>query len=150
MAVVDSVMTGLHLLFAGLWTGSVLFVAYAVVPTAGAGEMDAAPLEILGGKLKTVSRASAVVLFLTGGHLAGTQYTVGTLTGTTRGYLVIAMIALWLVLMGLVEVGSGTLVDGANRKKVRQPAKEARPFFLGAAAVAVLLLIDAGLLAGGL
>lgn len=139
----------LHLLFAGLWAGSVLFVTYGVLPSARAGDINAAPLNAIAGKLTTVSRVSAVVLLLTGGHLAGTRYTAETLTGTTTGYLVVAMVLLWLVLMGLVEAGTSRLTDGTSRKKVRAPAEEAAPLLQGAAVVALLLLLDAGLLASG-
>jgi hypothetical protein len=149
MSLATSASYALHLLFAGLWTGSVLFVTYGVLPTARAGDINAAPLEAIAGKLKTVSRTSAVVLFLTGGHMAGTGYTVETLTGTGMGHLVLTMLALWVVLMGLVEVGASKLTDGTGQKKVRSPAKEATRFFQAAAVVSLLLLLDAGLLAGG-
>ncbi|MDG5774926.1 transporter [Haloarculaceae archaeon H-GB2-1] len=149
MSLATSASYTLHLLFAGLWTGSVLFVTYGILPSARAGDLNAAPLEAITGKLKTVSRTSAVLLFLTGGHMAGTAYTVETLTGTSPGHLVLTMLALWAVLMGLVEVGAAKLTSGAGQKKVRSPATEAAPFFKGAAVVAILLLIDAGLLAGG-
>ena len=39
-------------------------------------------------------------------------------------------------------------LDGFDEQKLREPAREARPFLLGATAVAILLLIDAGLLLG--
>jgi hypothetical protein len=100
------------------------------------------------GKLKTVSRASSLLLLLSGGHLAGALYTVPSLFGSTRGYLVLSMVALWFVLSGLVEVGASKLADGTAQQKVREPAAEARPFLLGASLTAVLLLVDAGILLG--
>jgi len=148
MSAVNAVVYGVHLLFAGLWAGAVLFTAYAVLPTAMDGSANAGPLATMTGKLRTVSRSSALLLFLTGGHLAATKYTVGSLTGSTRGYLVIAMIVLWFLLAGLVEVGASKLSDGFAQQKVRQPAREARPFILGAALVSVLLLLDAGAILG--
>lgn len=150
MSVIDSVMASAHLLFAGLWTGSVLFTAYAVLPTALAGEVNAEPLGAIVGKLKTVSRASALLLLLSGGHLAGTRYTAESLFGTPRGYLVLAMVALWFILAALVEIGSSKLTAGLDQNKVRTPAHDAKPFFTAAAVVALLLLVDAGLLLGGL
>lgn len=146
MSLIDAGAYAVHLLFAGLWTGSVLFVWYAVLPLAHEGELDAAPLGTLAGKLRTVSRTSAVVLLLSGGYMAVRRYTVGTLTGSGGGHLVLTMVALWFVLAGLVEVGAGRLVDGADRNKVREPAREARRLFRAASAVAVLLLFEAGLL----
>jgi len=147
--VIDSVMWTVHVLFAGLWTGSVLFAATAVVPPALAGALDPDPLGTIAGRLRWITRASALLLLLTGGHLTGTLYTVDTLTGTGRGHLVLGMLALWLVLAGLVEVGSAKLTDGLDAGKLREPARDAKPFFQGAGVVALLLLVNAGLLASG-
>ena len=148
MSVVDAGVFGVHLLFAGLWSGSVLFTTYAVLPLAMDGEARPGPLAAMIGKLRTVSRASALLLLLTGGHLAATRYTAESLTGSPRGHLVLAMVALWFVLAGLVEVAGSKLEDGFDAQKVREPAREARPFLLGASLVAVLLLLDAGAILG--
>jgi uncharacterized membrane protein len=149
MAVIDTAMQTLHVLFAGLWTGSVVLFALAVLPSGLSGDIGPGPLEAVTSRLTTLSRASALVLFLTGGHLTGTLYTVERLTGTTRGYLVLAMLGLWFVMAGLVEVGGSKMREGLEDEKVRTPAREAKPFYQGAAVVALLLLVDAGLLAGG-
>jgi hypothetical protein len=135
-----------HSLFAGLWTGSVLFVTIAVLPLARDGDLNAAPLSAIGGTLATISRISAVVLLLTGGHMAGVRYTGETLTGSTGGYLVLAMVALWLGLIATVEVATSRLADGTDRDKVREPARRARPLLLAASLLAVGLLVDAGLI----
>ncbi|MFB6298009.1 MAG: transporter [Salinirussus sp.] len=146
MAIVDAASYAVHLLFGGLWTGSVLFTTYAVLPTAAEGNLNAAPLSAVAGKLQTVSRVSALVLLATGAHLGVVRYTVGSLTGSLSGYLVIAMILLWLALAGLVEVGTARLTDGTERDKVREPAARARPLLLGASLIAALLLANSGLL----
>jgi hypothetical protein len=146
MALIDTVMATTHLLVGGLWTGSVLFFALAVLPTARAGNIRAGAFESIISRLTTGSRIAALLTFVTGGHLAGTRYTVGSLFGSGRGHLVLAMLALWLVLTALVEIGRGRAKDGLAEKKVRRPAENAAPFYLGAALVAVLLLVDAGLL----
>ena len=148
MSAVDTVVFATHLVFAGLWSGSVLFMSYAVVPPALNGDVRPAPVTFVTGKLRTVSRASALLLLLTGGHLAATRYTATSLTATGRGYLVLAMVVLWFVLAGLVEVGASKLADGLAQQKVRQPAADARPFLLGASLVAVLLLVNAGAILG--
>ena len=148
MSLVDTAMYVVHLVFAGLWSGTVLFTSYAVIPAALNGDLRAGSLSAMTGKLKTVSRASSLLLLLSGGHLAGALYTVPSLFGSTRGYLVVTMVALWFVLTGLVEVGASKLADGTAQQKVREPAAQARPFLLGASAVALLLLVDAGLLLG--
>ena len=148
--VVDTVMTTLHVLLGALWVGSVVFVAGAILPAAVEGALDAAPLETIADRLVYLSRGASVVMLLTGGHLAGTRYTVESLTGTGRGHLVLAMLALWLVLAALVEVGRSRLVDGLQEKRVRTPAAEVTTIFRAAAVVGILLLVDAGLLASGL
>ncbi len=146
MSVVDAGAYAIHLLFAGLWTGSVLFVWYGVLPLARDGSLNAAPLGAVAGKLRTVSRGSALVLLLSGGHMAAQRYTVDTLFGSGGGHLVVTMVVLWFLLAGLVEVGTGKLTDGTERDKVREPAREAGRFFQGASLVAVLLLVNAGVL----
>jgi len=148
MAVDVTIGYVIHLLFAAAWTGSVLFVTYAVIPVARAGNIETDPFADITSRMLTLSRASALVLFLTGGHLAGRLYTVESLTGSTRGYLVVAMLVLWFLLAGLVEVGTKRISAGLSERKIRTPADNARPFFLAGSLVAILLLVDAGLLLG--
>jgi hypothetical protein len=136
------------MLFAAVWTGSVLFMTYGILPVARAGDIDTDPFADITSRLLTLSRVSALVLFLTGGHLAGVLYTVESLTGSTRGYLVIAMLVLWLALAGLVEVGTSRISDGLRERKVRTPAEKGRPFFLAGSVAALGLLVNAGLLLG--
>jgi hypothetical protein len=146
---VDTVVYTTHLLFAALWTGAVVLFVAGVLPSGVSGAIRPEPLAAVTGRLTTLSRASAVVLFLTGGHMAGTRYTVGSLTGSTRGYLVLAMIGLWLALAALVEVGGSRMREGLAAEKVRSPAREARPFYRAGAVVALALLVVAGLLIAG-
>jgi putative copper export protein len=147
MSLVDAAAYSIHLLFAGLWTGTVLFVAWGLLPLGLRGDIRPAPLSFAVSRLTTVSRASALVLFLSGGHMAGTGYTVESLFGTQRGYLVLAMVVLWFVLAALVEVGSARMRRGLDAEKVRTPAHDGKPFLYAASVVALLLLLDAGLLA---
>jgi uncharacterized membrane protein len=150
MAVIDSVMQVLHVLFAGLWTGSVLFVVGAVLPASTAGSISAAAMETISSRLSWLTRLSAVVFVATGGHLAGTSYTAESLFGTGRGQLVVAMLVLWLVLTALVEIGCKRLGGSAAANDVDTAVDTTRPIFLAAGAVAVLLLVDAGLLASNI
>ncbi|WP_121822924.1 CopD family protein [Halostella salina] len=146
MSLLDTAIRTTHLLFAALWVGSVLFVTLAVLPAARDGHLNADPLERITGSLTTISRASAAVLFLTGGHMAATGYPGRNLLETTNGNLVLVMLALWLVLAALVEVGSSKLTDGLQQKKVRAPAREYLSLFRAASVVGILLLVDAGLI----
>jgi uncharacterized membrane protein len=146
MTTVDTAVNAIHLLFAGLWAGSAFFVARGLLPAARAGDVDATPLRRLIGRFRTGSRVASVVLLATGGHLAGRRYTAETLFGTTRGYLVVAMVVLWLAMTGLIEVGAGKLLDGLDERKVRAPARSATPFFLAAAVAAATLLLVGGVL----
>lgn len=135
----------IHLVFAGIWAGSVFYVAFVVLPLARDGAFNTTkPLEVISGKLTTITRVSALALLLTGGHLAGSRYTAESLFGTTNGQLVVAMVALWAILTGLVEIGSKRLEAGLNGKKLREPASDALPVYRGAAVVAIALLVVGG------
>jgi uncharacterized membrane protein len=137
----------IHLVFAALWAGSVCFVAAVVLPLARDGAFNTTrPLEVISGKLTTVSRVSSLVLLLTGGHLAGRGYTAETLFGTLGGRLVLAMVVLWLALTALVEIGAKRLEAGLTGKKIREPARDSLTAFRAAAVAAVGLLVVAGLL----
>ena len=144
--VVDTVAYTVHTAFAALWAGSVLFVAATVLPLAMDGDLSPAAFGGVVSKLRWVTRIAALATFVTGGHLAGTQYTVGSLTGTTGGYLVLAMLTLWLALAAVIEIGSAKASRGIENEKIREPARDARPFYLVGALLAVGLLIVAGLL----
>jgi hypothetical protein len=145
--ILDTTMQTVHVVFAGLWTGAVILFALAVLPSGVSGDIRPEPLSRITSRLTTLTRVSAVLLFLTGGHLAGAFYTVEVLLGSLPGYLVLTMLGLWLVMIGFLEVGGSKMRDGLSDDKVRTPAREAKPFYQGAAVLAVLLLIDAGLLA---
>lgn len=144
--VVDTVMYTLHTAFAAVWAGSVLFVAVAVLPLAMDGELPPAAFGSVVSKLQWVTRISAVFAFVTGGHLAGTQYTVETLTGTTDGYLVLTMLAFWFGLAAVIEIGSAKANRGVENEKIREPAHDARPFYRLGVVLAIGLLVVAGLL----
>jgi len=139
MALTETFVYAVHLLFAAAWTGSVLFAALTLPSVSD--DLSARVRETVAARLRNVSRASALLLFLTGGYmltLAG--YTEGgALTGTDRGLLVLAMVVLWFLLAGVVEVAGSKLEDG----------EDATGLLYGGAVVSVLLLLDAGALLGG-
>lgn len=147
MSIIDAIMWSVHVGFAVLWTGSVLFVALAVVPPATRGDVGGDALTAVVGRLRWITRIAALAFLASGGHMAGTLYSVETLTSTGRGHLVLTMLALWFVITGLVEVASGKLLDGVDAGKLREPARDAKPFFYGAAGLSVGLILTAGLLA---
>jgi uncharacterized membrane protein len=140
MALLDAVVAGVHLLFAALWTGSVWFLTLGVLPTALSGDANAAPMATVTERFRWVTRASAVGLFLTGGHMAAAGYTSATLFGSGAGHLVLTMLGLWLILAALSEIGATKLASGFERDKVREPARNAKPFLYGASVVAVGLI----------
>ncbi|MFA9515614.1 transporter [Halopenitus sp. H-Gu1] len=147
MDFVSATVWTLHVVFAAFWTGSVLFVAATVIPAGATGDIGSDALSSIIGRLRTVTRVSAFVSFLTGGYMAGATYTVEQLTGTGRGHLVLTMLVLWFVLAGLVEAGSSKLRSGIDAGKLREPVRNSRSLFLAAAAVSILLLITGGVLA---
>ena len=145
MTLADAVVAGLHLLFAAVWTGSVLFVTLGVLPIARDGTLDSEPLARLTERFVWIARAGALVTLLTGAHQAATL-SADTLFESPRGHLVIGMVVLWLALAALSEIAAARLSAGTAERKVRTPAATARPFLLAASIVAVLLLLDAGAL----
>jgi hypothetical protein len=99
-------------------------------------------------------------------HQIWVLYPLETLLGTTRGHLVLGMLALWGVMNGLLEAGIYRMrtADGATLGvgeymsegfsieedvDVSRLAGIGRPYVLASAGLAVLLLVDAALLAGG-
>lgn len=146
MSTVDLVMTIAHTLFASLWTGSILFFVGAVLPAAATGAVSIDMMSLVTNRLVWLTRISAIVFVATGGHLAGTAYTAGSLLGTPRGQLVVAMLVLWFVLTGLIEVSVKRFDRLAEREGIGSAVNGTRGLFVAAAAVAVLLLVDAGLL----
>ncbi len=148
MAIVDLLVTVAHMVFAGVWTGSVVFVSLGVIPAASAGMLSASALGEMVERLRWVSRISALVLLVTGGPLTSSQYTVAGLLGTARGYAVLAMILLWVVLVVLVEIGGGRVQDIDEISMAGVP-DQTELFFHGGAVAAVLLLIVSGYLIVG-
>ena len=146
MELVEATSYVLHSVFAGLWTGTVLFVAFGVLPLARRGELNAAPLRHIAQSLRRISRLSALVLFATGSYMAAAVHTGDTLTGTLGGQLVLVMLGLWAVLIGTVEIAGSKLQKGTTRDKVRAPGREAWRVLLVAAVTALLLLVVSGLL----
>ena len=144
--VVDTAVYTAHTAFAALWAGSVLFVVVAVQPLAMAGDIAPAAYGRIVSTLRRVTRASALLLFLSGGHMAATGYTVESLTGSSTGHLVLTMLGLWLALAATVEAGIARALRGVEQRKIREPARDARPFLIAAAVVAIALLVVAGLL----
>ena len=144
--VVDTAMYTIHTGFSALWAGTVLFVAIAVLPLAMDGKLSPAAFGSVVSKLQWITRISALLTFITGGHLAGTLYNIDRLTGTSSGYLVLVMLALWFFLAAVIEIGSAKAKRGVDQEKIREPARDARPFYLLGAVLAVGLLVVAGLL----
>jgi putative copper export protein len=144
MVALGQLFNSIHLLVAGLWAGAVLYATVGLLPLARAGEINAGPAATLLDRLTWLSRGSSVVLLLTGGHLAATRYPGDALLSTGNGHLVVTMVALWLGLTGLVEVGAGRFGDALERQKVRTAGDDARPFFRLASVLAVVLLLIGG------
>ena len=105
-------MVSIHFLSAGLWTGSVAFVAGADLPAARDGSLSPEALDHLTGRLVRLTRLNALVMLLTGGYVAGTRYTGETLTGSGRGHFVVTIVVLWFALVEVVLLLDGGLLAG--------------------------------------
>lgn len=135
-----------HTLFAGLWVGAVVLTAWKVIPLAKDG--DVSP-ELLGGVtsgVSTLTRVGAVVFVATGGHMAATVYGTEGLFMPPRGHVVLTMLALWVVMTGLVEVGGSKIRSALEQGKVRTAARDADAFLKVAAVVGLVLLVLGGYL----
>jgi len=160
----------LHVLSAALWTGATLYVVYAVLPRATDGTMRPATFVDGAHRLLLITRWTGVVLPLTGAYMIWVLYTpLELLTTTTRGWLVLAMLSLWGIMNGLIEMGVlrmrreidpdlgwGTyMAEGFPFEAVPESisterlATAGRPYLLASGGCGVLLLVDAALLAGG-
>lgn len=154
MSAIDTAAIVVHQLFAALWAGSVVLVAVGVLPLARDGKLGPDPLRAILGTLLTVTRVSALLLLASGAHLLywgllDGELAADALTAGVRGYLVVAMIVLWLLLAAIVEVASYRLRGGLAEAQLREPAAAALPWFRAAAVVAVLALLIGGLSAAG-
>lgn len=148
MALLNILVSLVHMVFAGVWTGSVVFVSFGVLPPASAGMLSADVLARIVERLRWISRVSALVLLVTGGPLTSSQYNIGALFETTRGYAVLSMILLWVVLVGLVEVGGGRLQELGEIPMSGVPDRT-QLLFHGAAVAAIVLLVVSGYLVSG-
>ena len=144
--VMELVIYTLHTFFGALLAGSVIFVAWAVVPAALTGVIDPDALATLLSRFIWLVRASIFLTLVTGGHLAGTLYTADTLTGTESGYLVLVMLGLWVGVAAVIEIGTAKARRGIAENKRRQPIHEAKPFLYAGALFTVGLLLVAGVL----
>jgi uncharacterized membrane protein len=154
MSTLDSIATVAHVLFGGLWIGSVVFVALAVLPLGTDASVDPEPLATVVDRLVTLSRLAALVMLATGGHVLyyvtlGGELDVGALTSSGQGHLVLTMIALWLGVIATVEIGNSKLSDGLDAGKLREPTRNALPWFRAAAVFGVAVLTLGGMLSAG-
>ncbi|MFB6127757.1 MAG: CopD family protein [Halolamina sp.] len=147
MVSVLAAVTAVHLLFGALWAGGVVFVVWRVLPLVSAGELSVDPARRIASGTQWLTRASAVVMLLTGGHMAATLYDTASLTGTGRGHVVVTMTVLWLAMTGLVEAGFSRYTDALDSNKIRTAGRESRTLLRAAGAVGVVLLVLGGWLA---
>ncbi|AGN00046.1 hypothetical protein L593_00455 [Salinarchaeum sp. Harcht-Bsk1] len=154
MTTLDSVATVVHVLFGGLWIGSVAFVALAVLPLGRDASIDPEPLSAVVDRLVTLSRLAALVMLATGGHVLyhvtlGGEVTAEPLTSSGRGHLVLTMVVLWVGVIATVEIGNSKLSDGLDAGKLREPTRTALPWFQAAALLGVAVLTIGGMLSAG-
>lgn len=154
MATLDSIATVVHVLFGGIWIGSVVFVALAVLPLGADASIDPEPLATVVDRLVTLSRAAALVMLATGGHVLyhvtlGGELAMDPLTSSGQGHLVVTMVVLWLGVIATVEIGSSKLSDGLDAGKLRGPTRNALPWFRAAALFGVAVLTVGGMLSAG-
>ena len=136
MAVVDTAARTVHVFAGGLLAGSVVFFTWAAMQSATDGTLGKLAVTTLAKHLTSVSRFAAVLLLLSGGYMA-----MNAPFGANPTYdgLIGAMVLLWLVVTALVEIGYSKLSDA--------PYDAVKTYYLLAAISALLLLLDAGVVA---
>ncbi|ADD04817.1 uncharacterized protein Nmag_1235 [Natrialba magadii ATCC 43099] len=145
MTTFDVVMI-IHTVFAAVWTGGTLVIAGAVIPAARNESLNENAISLIVRRFWYVTVASVLLLLFTGGHLAGTLYTAETLQTTDRGHLVLSMVGLWFLLPIVLYFGSRPLMHISAEKSTVSAATAAQPWFIGASAISIALLIVAALL----
>lgn len=149
MSITTTLAYAFHTLFAGVWTGAIVFTTWRLLPLARDGDTSTAVLSSVAGGLAIFSRTSALVLPATGLWMVWTQY--GGLSGLTvppRGHAVLTMVVLWLAMTGLTEVGAARIRDAVDAGKVRTAGREADTFLKAASGIGVVLLLLGGYLSG--
>lgn len=136
-------MRVVHLVFAVLWVGATVYFTFGVVPAARDGLGEPEVYQKLSSRFTVFSVVSVIILFLTGGHLAGTLYTFEALLNTTSGNLVLSMLALWFVLAGVLHVATKKFDGGLEEGRLRQPAESAFPWYIVGSVLGVSLLLNA-------
>lgn len=155
MSTVDSIATVVHVLFGGLWIGGVVFVALGVLPLGRDADIDPQPLETIVDRVRTLSRLAALVMVTTGAHVLyhvtlGGELTVEPLTSSGRGHLLLTMIVLWLGVIATVEIGASKLTEGLAAGKLREPSRDALPWFRVGALCGIAVLTVGGMLSAGI
>lgn len=147
MSIIDTAFNTLHLLYGGLWTGAVVFFAWQIRPLIAEGTLGVEPAERIVSGLRWLTRGGALVFVVTGGHMAAQSYTSTTLFGSPRGHTVLGMLACWLIVTGLVEMGAGKMLGELDAGRLRTAGKDTRLPFLAAGVLSLVLLLLGGYLA---
>lgn len=110
MSLVGTAMEVAHLVTAAVWIGAIALLTVLVLPAIRGERLPSEAIGLL-DDLAMPSRLAALIVLLSGGHLLGTRYGIDGLLAGGPGHLVLAMVAGWLVFMGLVEGGIARLTD---------------------------------------
>ena len=116
-------------------------MTWGVLPLGRDGDLSASSLAFFTRRYSYLSIASSLILFVTGGHLAASKYTFGSLQSTTRGHLVLGMVVLWILMTGMVQAGVSILKKGLEDDKVRDPSSSATNLFRLGTLVGLVLLV---------
>jgi hypothetical protein len=147
MALIDTAFSMLHVLFAGLWAGTTVFYAWRIHPLLSDGDLGVTSAMSITTGLRWLTRIGAVVFVVTGGHMAATGYGDGRLFSDPTGHAVLAMLALWLVVTGLLEMSLGKVQTALGDGHVQTAGRENETLVRVAATLSVVLLLLGGYLA---
>lgn len=138
------VMRIVHLTTAGVWAGWTVFMAALVVPAARDGRLGTDAVRWLTRRFTWLSMVAPLVMFLTGMYMVVQGYPPGVLLSSTRGYFVLTMIGLWIVLSVTTNVSGRRLTGRIDARGSKWAANTSSSLFTVAGVVAIALLLVGG------
>lgn len=138
MSLLQSVAVVGHLLAVVILVGATITMAFVVVPAMDRQWATAETVRSIGQRFTILSAVSGVAVLLTGTYLTSVQHTLTSLTTTPSGWAVLASIFAWVVLAGLLTVGTGRLARAVAVGEPRRGADRSRRWYNAAVAVAIV------------
>ncbi|MCL9817571.1 hypothetical protein [Natronocalculus amylovorans] len=140
------VIEALHVVAVVVLLGATVAMAAIVVPTIRKDGLSAHAVRAIGRRFAAVVAVSGTTVLLTEVYLTSTQHTIASLVGTVSGWMVLASIGLWMLLVGLLGVGTGKLAQAVSVGETKAAADRSRRWYESAAVVGLVAVAMTGVL----